>query len=223
MRERCGLLYSGEFLRRCGRASRTDSSRLAPGAWKGLALLALAVLAACAAAPAPQRDQSLDAPAFSAGASPPSSPAAAASAPASAPRPAHEVSHGYATHWQRPAVRAADDGVAVVPLGWRAGVRLVLTSSSGIGQVEVRPLRGAWPNQVQLQFQYAPERPFDTLEGLRLQVLNPAHTAGDEVPPLVPDNFSVWQRDGRFWVALPPGWLREQQGLRISWVDRYRR
>ena len=102
-------------------------------------------------------------------------------------------------------------------------MRLVVTSSGGIGQVEVRPTRGGWPNQVQVEFRYAPDRPFDALEGMRFQVINPAHTAGDEVPPLVPDNFVFWQRDGRFWLDLPSGWLRGQQGLRIAWVDRYRR
>ena len=40
---------------------------------------------------------------------------------------------------------------------------------------------------------------------------------------LPPDGFSIWQRDGRFWVALPEGWLERQQTLRIGWVDRYRR
>ena len=132
-------------------------------------------------------------------------------------------SNGYAIHWQRPVARAADDQVEAVTQGWRRGVRLVVTSTGGIGQVEVRPTRGGWPNQVQVEFRYAPDRPFDALEGMRFQVINPAHTAGDEVPPLPPDGFSIWQRDGRFWVALPEGWLERQQTLRIGWVDRYRR
>ena len=149
-------------------------------------------------------------------------PAASAAAPPPAP-PARSESNGYAIHWQRPVARAADDQVEAVTQGWRRGVRLVVTSSGGIGQVEVRPTRGGWPNQVQVEFRYAPDRPFDALEGMRFQVINPAHTAGDEVPPLVPDNFVFWQRDGRFWLDLPSGWLRGQQGLRIAWVDRYRR
>ena len=153
-----------------------------------------------------------DAPAASAGAPPPPP-----------PPPARSESNGYAIHWQRPVARAADDQVEAVTQGWRRGVRLVVTSSGGIGQVEVRPTRGGWPNQVQVEFRYAPDRPFDALEGMRFQVINPAHTAGDEVPPLVPDNFVFWQRDGRFWLDLPSGWLRGQQGLRIAWVDRYRR
>ena len=41
--------------------------------------------------------------------------------------------------------------------------------------------------------------------------------------PLAPDNFVFWQRDGRFWLDLPSGWRRGQQGLRIAWVDRDRR
>lgn len=196
------------------------------------ALASLALVACGSPAPVPaDGDQGAAAtampplPAASRAAVAASAPEAAASAPmppASAPRPARAESQGYATHWQRPVERAEADGVAVVPLGWRDGVRLLITSSSGIGQVEVRPRRGGWPNRVELEFQYAPERPFDVLEGLRLQVINPAHTAGDDVPPLVPDDFSIWQRDGRFWVELPNGWLRGQQGLRIGWVDRYR-
>ena len=154
--------------------------------------------------------------------SPEAAPAASAAAPPPAP-PARSESNGYAIHWQRPVARAADDQVEAVTQGWRRGVRLVVTSSGGIGQVEVRPTRGGWPNQVQVEFRYAPDRPFDALEGMRFQVINPAHTAGDEVPPLVPDNFVFWQRDGRFWLDLPSGWLRGQQGLRIAWVDRYRR
>ena len=149
-------------------------------------------------------------------------PAASAAAPPPPP-PARSESNGYAIHWQRPVARAADDQVEAVTQGWRRGVRLVVTSSGGIGQVEVRPTRGGWPNQVQVEFRYAPDRPFDALEGMRFQVINPAHTAGDEVPPLVPDKFVFWQRDGRFWLDLPSGWLRGQQGLRIAWVDRYRR
>ena len=152
--------------------------------------------------------------------SPEAAPAASAAAP---PPPARSESNGYAIHWQRPVARAAGDQVEAVTQGWRRGVRLVVTSSGGIGQVEVRPTRGGWPNQVQVEFRYAPDRPFDALEGMRFQVINPAHTAGDEVPPLVPDNFVFWQRDGRFWLDLPSGWLRGQQGLRIAWVDRYRR
>ena len=151
-------------------------------------------------------------------------PAASAGAPPPPPPPpARSESNGYAIHWQRPVARAADDQVEAVTQGWRRGVRLVVTSSGGIGQVEVRPTRGGWPNQVQVEFRYAPDRPFNALEGMRFQVINPAHTAGDEVPPLVPDNFVFWQRDGRFWLDLPSGWLRGQQGLRIAWVDRYRR
>ena len=156
--------------------------------------------------------------------SPEAAPAASAGAPPPPPPPpARSESNGYAIHWQRPVARAADDQVEAVTQGWRRGVRLVVTSSGGIGQVEVRPTRGGWPNQVQVEFRYAPDRPFDALEGMRFQVINPAHTAGDEVPPLVPDNFVFWQRDGRFWLDLPSGWLRGQQGLRIAWVDRYRR
>ena len=156
--------------------------------------------------------------------SPEAAPAASAGAPPPPPPPpARSESNGYAIHWQRPVARAADDQVEAVTQGWRRGVRLVVTSSGGIGQVEVRPTRGGWPNQVQVEFRYAPARPFDALEGMRFQVINPAHTAGDEVPPLVPDNFVFWQRDGRFWLDLPSGWLRGQQGLRIAWVDRYRR
>ena len=113
--------------------------------------------------------------------------------------------------------------MTVVPQGWGRGVRLVVTSSAGVGQVEVRPVRGVWPHRVQVEFEYAAGRPFDVLEGVRFQVVNPAHTAGDEVPPLPPDGFSIWQRDSRFWVALPEGWLERQQTLRIGWVDRYRR
>ena len=183
-----------------------------------------------ASAPGPGMGMGAPSPTAAAGAQPPvpaasapspeAAPAASAAAP---PPPARSESNGYAIHWQRPVARAAGDQVEAVTQGWRRGVRLVVTSSGGIGQVEVRPTRGGWPNQVQVEFRYAPDRPFDALEGMRFQVINPAHTAGDEVPPLVPDNFVFWQRDGRFWLDLPSGWLRGQQGLRIAWVDRYRR
>ena len=185
-----------------------------------------------ASAPGPGMGMGAPSPTAAAGAQPPvaaasaapaeAAPAASAAAPPPAP-PARSESNGYAIHWQRPVARAADDQVEAVTQGWRRGVRLVVTSSGGIGQVEVRPTRGGWPNQVQVEFRYAPDRPFDALEGMRFQVINPAHTAGDEVPPLVPDNFVFWQRDGRFWLDLPSGWLRGQQGLRVAWVDRYRR
>ena len=186
-----------------------DASAPSPGAGAPSSTSAAGAqppVAAASAAPAEA------APAASAGAPPPPP-----------PPPARSESNGYAIHWQRPVARAADDQVEAVTQGWRRGVRLVVTSSGGIGQVEVRPTRGGWPNQVQVEFRYAPDRPFDALEGMRFQVINPAHTAGDEVPPLVPDKFVFWQRDGRFWLDLPSGWLRGQQGLRIAWVDRYRR
>ena len=186
-----------------------DASAPSPGAGAPSSTSAAGAqppVAAASAAPAEA------APAASAGAPPPPP-----------PLPARSESNGYAIHWQRPVARAADDQVEAVTQGWRRGVRLVVTSSGGIGQVEVRPTRGGWPNQVQVEFRYAPDRPFDALEGMRFQVINPAHTAGDEVPPLVPDKFVFWQRDGRFWLDLPSGWLRGQQGLRIAWVDRYRR
>ena len=185
-----------------------------------------------ASAPGPGMGMGAPSPTAAAGAQPPvaaasaapaeAAPAASAGAPPPPP-PARSESDGYAIHWQRPVARAAGDQVEAVTQGWRRGVRLVVTSSGGIGQVEVRPTRGGWPNQVQVEFRYAPDRPFDALEGMRFQVINPAHTAGDEVPPMVPDKFVFWQRDGRFWLDLPSGWLRGQQGLRIAWVDRYRR
>ena len=176
-----------------------------------------------AGAPSPTSAAGAQPPVAAASAAPAeAAPAASAAAPPPPP-PARSESNGYAIHWQRPVARAADDQVEAVTQGWRRGVRLVVTSSGGIGQVEVRPTRGGWPNQVQVEFRYAPDRPFDALEGMRFQVINPAHTAGDEVPPLVPDKFVFWQRDGRFWLDLPSGWLRGQQGLRIAWVDRYRR
>lgn len=147
-------------------------------------------------------------------------PAASAPQPAASAPPAHTVSNGFAVHWQSPPNRAPDDGVQVQRDGWR-GMRVLITSSQGRGRAELRPRRGGWPSRVQLRFQYAPDKPFDTLEGLRLQVLNPAHQAGDEVPPLVPDGFGIWQREGGLWLDLPEGWLRGQQGLRVMWVDRY--
>lgn len=199
-----GLL--GLALVACESSPPTDSALAS-------AASAPAAAASTAAAALPQRPAPLGA------ASVPEPPASRASAPP----PARTESHGYALHWQRPPVRAEGDGVTVVPQGWGRGVRLVVTSSAGVGQVEVRPVRGVWPHRVQVEFEYAAGRPFDVLEGVRFQVVNPAHTAGDEVPPLVPDNFVFWQRDGRFWLDLPSGWLRGQQGLRIAWVDRYRR
>ncbi|MFT4195083.1 hypothetical protein [Ottowia sp.] len=150
--------------------------------------------------------------------------ASAPAAPASAPRPALTVSNGYTVRWLRPlAGRADEDGVAVVPEGERGGLRLVVTSSGGVGAAELRPARGVWPRQVQVQFQYAEGRPFDELEGLRVQVSPWAHQSGDELPGPPPDGFVVWQREGALRVVLPEGWLRQRDTLRIAWVDRYRR
>ena len=132
----------------------------APAGLLGLALVACesspptdSVVAAAASAPAaaastaaaalPQRPAPLGA------ASVPEPPASRASAPP----PARTESHGYALHWQRPPVRAEGDGVTVVPQGWGRGVRLVVTSSAGVGQVEVRPVRGVWPHRVQVEFE----------------------------------------------------------------------
>jgi hypothetical protein len=131
-------------------------------------------------------------------------------------------SHGYAVRWLRPlAGRAEGDGVAVLHEGGL--MRLVVTSSGGTGAAELRPERGVWPRVVQLQFQYAEGRPFDELQGLRVQVSAWAHQAGDEVAGAPPDGFVVWQRDGALRVALPAGWLQQRDTLRIAWVDRYRR
>ena len=150
-----------------------------------------------------------------------SAPASAASAPQ---RPAVSESHGYTVRWLRPlASRGDDDGVEVLPDGERGGLRLLVTSSGGIGAAELRPARGVWPRQVQLQFQYAADRPFDELEGLRVQVSVWASEGGDELPGPPPDGFVVWQREGTLRVALPEGWLTQRDTLRIGWVDRYRR
>ena len=221
----CGQALGRElihFRRAVGRAGQAGRSALRDVAFlSGAALVAVAaaMLSACESAPAqidespavmapaagshpavPERPRGLGdasapgpgagapSPTSAAGAQPPvpaasapspeAAPAASAAAPPPPP-PARSESNGYAIHWQRPVARAADDQVEAVTQGWRRGVRLVVTSSGGIGQVEVRPL--------------------------------------------VPDNFVFWQRDGRFWLDLPSGWLRGQQGLRIAWVDRYRR
>lgn len=146
--------------------------------------------------------------------------AASAAQAADEPPPARFERNGYAVHWRQPEPRTPGDDVEVLHEG--GGVRVLVSSSTGGGQVELRPERGVWPHEVQLQFQYAPGRPFETLEGLRFQVINPAHMAGDDLPPLVPEGFAVWQRDGRLAVSLPGGWLTGRQGLRVTWVDRYR-
>lgn len=152
--------------------------------------------------------------------------AEAPSAPASAggpSRPLVSESHGYAVRWVRPLQRRAEaDGVEVVDDA-RGALRLVVTSSQGIGAAELRPLHGVWPRAVQMQFQYAEGRPFDELEGLRVQVSPWAHQNGDEPPGPPPDGFVVWQRGGTLRVVMPPGWLRQRDTLRIAWVDRYRR
>lgn len=207
------MLFKRELLAQSGSALRAEKAlklRAAP--------LALLLLAGCESAPPAGLADAASAP-------------AAVAAPASAPKPAASAaraagptqSNGFTVRWLRPDERAEADGVEAVREGWGRGVRLVVTSSAGIGHAEVQPARGVWPRQVQVQFQYAADRPFTELEGLRLQVGNPAHNAGDEVPPLVPDGFVVWQRDGTLRVALPEGWLRDRQSLRIAWVDRYRR
>ncbi|MFT3778288.1 MAG: hypothetical protein QM772_08420 [Ottowia sp.] len=150
-----------------------------------------------------------------------SAPASAASAPQ---RPAVAESNGYTVRWLRPlANRADEDGVEVVPAGERGGLRLVVTSSGGIGAAELRPVRGVWPREVEVQFQYAEARPFEGLEGLRVQVSPWAHQSGDDLPGPPPDGFVVWQREGTLRVVLPEGWLRQRDTLRIAWVDRYRR
>lgn len=151
-------------------------------------------------------------------------PAVAASGAASAPAapaalPAHFQSGGFSVHWRQPAPRGPGDDVQVEHEG--RDVRVVVTSVDGRGQMELWPLRGVWPHAVQVQFQHAAGQPFDTLEGVRLQVLNPAHQAGNEEPPPVPDGFIVWQREGRMAVSLPGGWPAQRQGLRVTWVNRY--
>ena len=193
-------------------------------------LLAVAWLAAACQSAGPDTPAQVE-PALAARAAA-SAPASGARAAASGPktssqppaqRPLVSTSHGYTVRWLRPlAERGEHDGVDVIDDGWRAGLRLVVTSSAGIGSAEVQPTGAVWPRTVQLQFQYADGRPFDGLEGLRVQVINPAHQAGDEVPPLPPDGFVVWQREGTLRVVLPEGWLSYRQGLRVQWVDRYR-
>ena len=150
-----------------------------------------------------------------------SAPAAKASQAASAPAPANR---DYAVRWLRPLQnRDKDDGVEVIDRGWRGGVRLVITSGSGTGAAEVQPTHTAWPHQVQLQFQYAPDKPFDELETLSLQVIDSANRAGDQESDLQPaGGFAVWQRDGAMRVDLPAGWPQARQKLRIAWADRMR-
>lgn len=142
---------------------------------------------------------------------------------AAAPEPS-AVSHDYAVRWLRPlAGRDENDGVEVIDRGWLHGVQLVVTSKSGAGEVEVQPTETSWPNQIQVRFQYAPDKPFDDLERLYLQAINPVTLVGDQEPDPEPsEGFAVWRRDGALRVDLPAGWLRARQTLHIAWSDRIR-
>jgi hypothetical protein len=156
-------------------------------------------------------------------ASPP--PAAAPNSAASAPQTSTEVGNpDYTVRWLRPLQdRDPNDGVEVIDHGWLHGVQLIITSSSGTGAVEVQPVRTVWRNPIQVQFQYAPDKSFDKLERLYLQVVDSAPLVGDQAPEPEPANgFVVWQRDGALCVDLPTGWLHVQETLHIAWADRIR-
>lgn len=151
--------------------------------------------------------------------------AAAPDSAASAPQPSVVmVSDDYAVRWLLPLLdRDENDGVEIIDHGWLRGVQLVVTSKSGSGAVEVQPMGTGWPRQVQVQFQYASGKPFDELERLYLQAINPVALAGDqESDPEPPNGFAVWQRDGAMRVDLPAGWLHARQKLHMAWSDRIR-
>lgn len=146
-----------------------------------------------------------------------SPPQATASAPTAASR-------DYAVRWLRPLQgRDENDNVEVINHGWRRGVQLVVTSRSGVGEVEIQPADTVWPSQIQVQFQYASGKPFDKLERLYLQVDPDAWPGNindlkaDQDPS---DNFVFWQRDGAMRVDLPAGWLHDRQMLHMAWANR---
>jgi hypothetical protein len=134
------------------------------------------------------------------------------------------ANHGYTVRWLSSLEnRDENDGVEIIHRGWRGGTQLIITSSSGVGTVEVQPMSVVWPRQIQLQFQYSSGKPFKELEKLRLKIVNQAYWAGNQTPEPDPaDNFAIWQRDGTLRVDLPAGWLRARQSLRIGWADRIR-
>jgi hypothetical protein len=161
----------------------------------------------------------------------PAAPDPAASAPqppteaASAPQSSTEAaSRDYAVRWLRPQQdREQNDGVEIIDHGWLHGVQLIITSSAGTGAVEVQPVRTVWRNPIQVQFQYAPDKPFDKLERIYLQVVDSAPLVGEQGPGAEPaDSFVVWQRGGALCVDLPAGWLHVQETLHIAWADRLR-
>ena len=126
----------------------------------------------------------------------------------------------YTLDWGRPLQRKPGDGIVVDGPGGSA--MLTVTSNSGIGEALFQPTAGTWPRELRIEFQYAPDRPFTMLEGLRLQTRVNSFESSADWPALELKDLPVRRSGGRFWFALPEGWLAGQQPLKLEWVDRYR-
>ena len=127
---------------------------------------------------------------------------------------------GYVLAWGRPLTRKPGDGIILDRPGGSA--TLTVTSTSGIGEAMFQPTSGTWPRELRLEFQYAPGRPFTTLEGLKLQTRANSFDSSADWLQLTLDDLAVRRIGGNVWFTLPEGWLRDQQPLRLEWVDRYR-
>lgn len=95
------------------------------------------------------------------------------------------------------------------------GSRLTIKSSTGIGEVIVRPLEDQWPELRALRFEYIDGQGMKRLEGLRINTgsPNPRNDYSDFVKSL---------HDGAVEVALPPELPRSVRFMKIHWVDVYR-
>ena len=113
-------------------------------------------------------------------------------------------------------------GEGIVVDGPGASATMTVTSVSGIGGALLQPTSGAWPRELRLEFQYAPDRPFTTLEGLRLQTRANSFDSTADWHALELKDLPVRRSGKRFWFTLPEGWLVDQQPLKLEWVDQYR-
>ena len=126
----------------------------------------------------------------------------------------------YMLIWGRPLQRKPGDGIVLDGPGGSA--TLTVTSQSGVGEALFHPTSGTWPRELRLEFRYAPDRPFTTLERLRLQTRANSFDSTADWPALELKDLPVRRSGAQFWFALPERWLADQQPLELEWVDRYR-
>ena len=126
----------------------------------------------------------------------------------------------YTLTWGRPLQRKPGEGIVLDGPGGSA--TLTVTSASGIGEALFQPTSGSWPRELRIEFQYAPDRPFTALEGLRLHTRMNSFESSADWPMLELKDLPVRRSGGRFWFTLPEGWLANQQPLKLEWVDHYR-